>query len=388
MESYRQTLRIVFTSENAARRARPALARLYNDRRAAFSTRMDDTNAGALVVAEIMARHGQKGTFYLNRLDAWWEDNIGADGRPVAAEPGVEIPRCLLAGGHSIGGHTTSHDYLPALSKNAAFREIIGNRLELEVKTGGPVVSFTYPFVSYRTEMRAGIDQEDLEQMLQRAGFYQLAEHDYARRSRSDLQDGWFIACDGGEPDGTFTDTRLAQMPAEAEGALFLVTMHPWAKAWGGSEFPKLEDIYRKWSGREDLWYCNQNEYAAYLCQLRHAHMSAIVEGRVLRIDLTRPDPLDLGDWIPLTVKLNGVGAVEIESFNCPSAEVRPVALADVTAVDWCHDRDRGPGELFSRQPIRTIAPIPAEREWSYVRACTGKEPRSPCACAMLAIGS
>ena len=347
MNSYRQNIHVTFKSAAAAGQARLVLVPLYHDLRAAFSTRMDDTNAGSLHVAEVMAKHGQKGTFYLNRLQAWWEDNAWT-GAAMSGNPAQEFPPRLLAGGNSLGGHTISHEYLPALSKNSAFREIMGIRVALEVQTGSPILSFTYPYVSFRSEVRDGCDRRDLEAMLLRSGYYQLAEHRYNAERDSGLQDGVFVICDNDTDGGRYTEAVLTRPWAEQERPLFLVTMHPWVHAWGGPEFPKLAEIYRKWSGRKDWWYCNQNQYAAYRYQALHSTLQASVEGNVLRAVLTRPDPLDLSDWTPLTLKVEGVAPGEVVAVACADAEVQPVALEGPYAFDLCHDGKRGAIESYA----------------------------------------
>lgn len=346
MDSYLQTIFITFKTEAAARRARPGIAPLYHDLQAAFSTRMDDNNANDLRVAEVMAEHGQKGTFYLNDLSAWWEDNAYV-GAAMSGDPAVEIPPRLLAGGNSIGGHTLNHEYLPALSKNSAFREIMGARVALETRTASPVLSFTYPFMYFRSDLREGVDRADLDEMLCRSGFYQLAEHQYNEGRDGGLQDGVFVICDGDTQGGRYGESVLTQARGE-ERPLFLVAMHPWVKAWGGPEFPKLAEIYRRWSGRADWWYCNHNQYAAYRYQARHSRLEVSVEGNVLKAALTRPDPLDLNDWTPLTFKVERVSKEEVISVESPGAEVQPVALGASYAFDLCHGRKRGAVEAYA----------------------------------------
>ena len=61
MDSCTQSITVTFRSEAAARAARAAIAPLYHDLRAAFSTRMDDSNLNGLTVAEIMAVHWTAG---------------------------------------------------------------------------------------------------------------------------------------------------------------------------------------------------------------------------------------------------------------------------------------------------------------------------------------
>jgi len=340
MDSYSQVVSVTFKSTASALRARPAIAPLYRDLSAAFSTRMDDNNVDAVRVAEVMALYGQKGTFYLNDPTSWWEDNARSGGA-MLDDPARAVPRSLLATGNSIGGHTLSHEYLPAQSKNSAFREIMGIRVALEIQTSTPIHSFTYPFMYFGSSIRGGIDRADLEEMLRRAGFYQLAENKYSDGRETSLQDGTFIVVDGELMGGLSEESIIAKSLGPDARPLFLVTMHPWVRQWGGSGFPKLADTYRRWSGRKDWWYCNINEYAAYTYQAGHTKILASVSGNVLRLSMKRPDPLDLGDMIPLTLTIDDVDAKDVVSVNCPGAEVKLLEIGGRFAFDLCHDSDR-----------------------------------------------
>ena len=347
MGSYSQTILVTFKSEAAARQARLRLAPLYHDLRAAFSTRMDDCDLNDLRVAEMMARYGQKGTFYLTDLNNWYQDSTET-GVKVSGDPAVEVPRRLLAGGNSIGDHTLAHEMLPALSKNSAFWEIMGDRVALETRIASPVLSFVYPFMVFKSQLRDGHDRADLEEMLRRSGIYQLAENNYNEEWDSGLQDGLFITQDTHSYGGRYVDAIITQARGKEERPLFLITMHAWVREWGGPEFPKLEEIYRKWSGREDLWYCNVNQYAAYRYQARYSRLETSVERNVLKAVLARPDPLDLNDLTPLTLMVEGVSQQEVVSVESPGAEVRQVSLDGPYAFDLFHDKSRGEVEVYA----------------------------------------
>lgn len=343
--SYRQRVVLRFRTAAAARRARIRIASLYGDCDRAFATRMDDNNVNALRVSALMAEHGQKGTFYLNDPKVWWEDNADDSGLRSSG-PGQEIPRVLLAAGHSIGGHTLNHDYLPALTKNAAFKEITAGRVALEVATQSPVVSFTYPFMYFRSPLRSGRDQKSLEEMLIRAGYLHLAEHDYNRGRRSGLEDAQFIVCDGSSQGGRYREEALLAA-TKGQGRLFLATMHPWARAWGGVRFPKLGSLYAKWSERRRWWYCNQNQYAAYRVQAARSRLSASRQDAVVTLDLLRPDQVELGDAVPLTLVVSGPGAAGLESANGESQGLTHVRGAGKLLIDIPHDDIRGPIRHF-----------------------------------------
>ncbi|MCI0638868.1 MAG: NEW3 domain-containing protein [Gemmataceae bacterium] len=308
---------------------------------------MDDSNLNNLRVAEVMAQFGQKGTFYLNDPHNWWQDSIDT-GVIVPRERFLEIPRRLLNGGNSVGGHTLNHEMLPAMSKNVAFHEIMGVRVALEVAAASPVSSFVYPFVFYQSELRQGDDRADLEDMLRRSGFYQLAEHRYNKDWDSGLQDGLFIILDGSTSNGKYSESVLTQPRCDDDRPLFLVTMHAWVKQWGGPEFPKLADIYRKWSGRKDWWYCNQNEYAAYRYQALHSRLHITVEDNLLQAVLTRPNPLDLNDWTPLTLRVEGVDKDDVVSVESPGAVVERVDLGASPVFDIFHGQEHGAVEVYA----------------------------------------
>jgi peptidoglycan/xylan/chitin deacetylase (PgdA/CDA1 family) len=342
MGSYTQTIVVRFRSEAEASRARLTIAPLYHDLRQAVSTRMDDSTLNDLVVPVVMARYGQKGTFYLNRLESWYQDSPET-GITMPRDPAREIPPRLLSGGNSIGGHTLSHEYLPSLSKNDAFREIMGNRVALEAQAGIQVNSFVYPFVAFHEgDLRGGRDRLDLEEMLRRSGYYQLAEHRYNAARDSGLQDAVFITLDNENGGGAYSEAALTRERPADERPLFLVTMHAWVRNWGAPDFPKLAAIYARCSGRPDWWYCNQNQYAAYRYQALHSRLSATAERAALRAVLVRPDPLDLGDWVPLTLRVERVAREAVVSVECPGADAAPLDLAGGFAFDLFHDHGRG----------------------------------------------
>jgi peptidoglycan/xylan/chitin deacetylase (PgdA/CDA1 family) len=239
MDSYTQTVTVTFRSEVSANAAHLHIAPLYHDLKAAFSTRMDESDLNDLMVAEVLEKFDQKGTFYLNSPESWWQDSP-ATGKRAPTDPAMR----LLAGGNSIGGHALSHDYLPVLSKNSAFREIMGVRVALEAHAASPCISFTYPFVAYlETSLRDASERADLEEMLRRSGFYQLAEDRYNEDWDSGLQDAFFITVDylsraepGGDAPGGLLDAAVEN--SRAAGAMITVPISGWAARLGPGRSP------------------------------------------------------------------------------------------------------------------------------------------------------
>lgn len=98
-----------------------------------FTMSWDDGHPADLRVAEMMARHGIKGTFYVPIQNR--------EGLPVMSLDSLR----QLASLHEIGSHTYSHCYLNTLSTGEAQREISSGKAALENMLGQSVTGFCYP---------------------------------------------------------------------------------------------------------------------------------------------------------------------------------------------------------------------------------------------------
>ncbi len=340
---YEQEIVVTFSSAEIAARARPAILPLYRGYRAGITTRMDDSHADGLKVAEIMEESGMKGTFFLTAdpPQAMSEEVAVADlNRSLEG-----YPASLLPGGNSVGGHTLSHPFLPALSRNAAFREIALIRAELEAASASPVNAFTYPFVY--TEWRNPVPgdpscKSDLEEMLARSGFTILSEHDYRMEGEREFQNGTFLAVDG-KDSGWYTapPDAFARRRGAEDVPLFVVSMHPWARVWGGPGYPVLRSYYERWSGDSSVWRCNHQEYAAYRLQRARASMTARRNGERLVIVLRRPDAVACGEAVPISIAFEGARAEDIRSAECQTAKAVAYDANGTAAVDVPQDPAR-----------------------------------------------
>ena len=115
---YLQTVTVQYASAEAAEKAKLTFPGLPEEQEIAFSTRWDDVNNRHLKMAELLRRHGMKGTFFLTRPgNRNYYRNIGEK---------------LLGNGCAIGSHTISHPSLPNLIPNEAFRQMMLIRPKLE----------------------------------------------------------------------------------------------------------------------------------------------------------------------------------------------------------------------------------------------------------------
>ena len=96
------------------------------------TTSWDDGHPSDLRLADLLAKHGAAGTFYV--------PNWNSEGRLVMRPS--EIRRI---GQHlEVGGHTRDHVILTALAPNAASRQIVANKDWLEDLLGRELVCFAY----------------------------------------------------------------------------------------------------------------------------------------------------------------------------------------------------------------------------------------------------
>jgi peptidoglycan-N-acetylglucosamine deacetylase len=96
------------------------------------TTSWDDGHPADLRVAELLARHGVRGTFYV--------PNRNVEGRPVMLPSEVrQLGRCF-----EIGGHTRDHVSLLQLTPDEAARQIGNNKAWLEALLGQEVGGFAY----------------------------------------------------------------------------------------------------------------------------------------------------------------------------------------------------------------------------------------------------
>ncbi len=99
----------------------------------AFTTSWDDGHPLDLQTAEILARHGATGTFYVPCRNA--------EGRPVLTARELRE----LAEGFEVGSHTVDHLPLDRLTDRDRRYQIVEGKRRLEHDLGHPVRGFAYP---------------------------------------------------------------------------------------------------------------------------------------------------------------------------------------------------------------------------------------------------
>jgi peptidoglycan/xylan/chitin deacetylase (PgdA/CDA1 family) len=114
----------------------------YNEKSFAITTSWDDGHPLDLRIAELLAKHGLRGTFYVPLENS----------RPVLAP--AQIRDLALA--FEIGAHTVHHSVLTTLAPETARAEIVQSKARLEEITGQPCKVFCFPkgrFANVHVEM-------------------------------------------------------------------------------------------------------------------------------------------------------------------------------------------------------------------------------------------
>lgn len=303
----RQRVEVRFASAQAAAAARAAFAPVLGDREWAFSARWDDNSANSLVMREVMARHGLKGTFYLNRTDP-----KGTFGAEYCAK--------LMQDGFSIGGHTQTHPKLAEVTAGHAFREVLQNRIEREAQTDCPINSFAFPNGQFKADSKPDL-WEITSRALSRAGFSHCVYIDFVRNNPF-LAPGEFstvlqVVPGDREVDAARFRESLAKIldhkdAYQKSSHCISLGVHAWQQ---GDEWRKLEELFRELSGKEDWWYCSLTQYAAYERQAHGSRIEALPPGddpTVRCYELSRPSPGDVGAALPLTCVFEGGEVVAV----------------------------------------------------------------------------
>jgi len=132
----------------------------------AFTTSWDDGNPLDLKLADLLAKYGFQGTFYIPRNNA-----EGA----VIDTAGLRE----LAERFEIASHTLDHVELDTVPANVASQQIVDGKRRLEDELGAPIVGFCYPRGVHNPAIRAAVKH---------AGFrYARTVVNFATESPSDL---------------------------------------------------------------------------------------------------------------------------------------------------------------------------------------------------------
>ncbi len=340
-DTYTQTVTIQFEDAESARRAVVAIAPLYDGHHRAVSCRWDDNwTSDNAKTRDVMEEFGIRGTWYLN--DRRFDPNGGN-------EDYLSVAKSLLPGGNSIGSHSLTHPFLTYYHANRMFEETAGCRVVWEAGLDRPVTSYAFSFVDVRPEPEDRQVTLRMLETLRRAGYHHIAEYvDFFRDIDLPLELSPILPPEN-QPFESFR--QAAEWAYNDPGLtdqfpMLSNSMHAWYETpFLNESYDALRRRFELLRGLEDVWHCNQNEYAAYRRQFRSAKIvESTAHGSEVTVRLERPPLRVLNDPTPLTLSVSGVDPANVASVSCASAEAvlsdRP--LADRRLFHLQHDGDQG----------------------------------------------
>ncbi|WPJ96753.1 polysaccharide deacetylase family protein [Coraliomargarita algicola] len=273
----------------------------------AISTRWDDGPQADIKMADLLEKHGFKGSFY-----------VMTGRKPNTFE------RDLLTRGHTVQSHSITHSRLSCIAPAQTWREMLLPRIDLECRLDRPVNCFAYPSNSQASAFDPDA-RGRLYQMLLRAGYH----HVPVRRNEKDseISGANVLPADGNPVDEAFqkfySDPDLQAFEPNITWAYHANT-HARKNTW-----ELLGKQLEAHAHLEDAWYCRQDEYAAYRIQFTRAHLSPI---GAEAFSLLRPGPALAGAEVPLELRLNGSPG---QVAPVVKVDGRPVELIPLPLGGW-----------------------------------------------------
>lgn len=257
----------------------------------AFTTRWDDTNPRHANMSQMLAKNGFKASFYLNSV----------------ANPGIEATlQTILSNGGSVGAHTCHHPFLPLLKPEFIWREILLNRIEIEVKAQSPVNVFTLPYCAATSQVEPRVGSW-IGQALSRAGFVggpetRLDHYKIYGLTTNTWVDTCLFAVNDRTPDPKLFESGLAKYErtkaVNPSGPHLTLGIHTWQN---DAQLERLSAIIALQANLADTWYCNETEYAAYRLQMLNTRVISKKEtSNGMEWTILRPEPWALGAALPL----------------------------------------------------------------------------------------
>jgi len=237
-----------------------------NPQNAIVTTSWDDGHPLDLRLAEMLARYGVRGTFY---VPLRYESVPLMDTKEI---------RALRAMGMEIGSHTLTHPNLTKVTQSHAIYELVESKKRLEDIVGEPIVSFCYPAGKFNSAIRSCVVDADYKVARTTVAFrterrfdplfmpvsFQLFPHTRSILVRHALK--------GGNLSGLLNWCRFWEMandPVELAECLFRACQHGggiwhmWGHSWEIEKFhlwSVLEDVLKRVSSLQEVHYLTNSQ--------------------------------------------------------------------------------------------------------------------------------
>lgn len=276
---------------------------LLGGKELAFTSRWDDNSEVDFSMKELLSSYGVKGTFYLN---APYFSH--ATGSYSSAEDFTPQGRELYSEGFTIGSHALSHPFITMTNRNRMFTELMETRILWEAATDKPVISHAFSFTDFRNDYEGDYVQRDLYLSMERSGLYHTPNQNAYTSLPSDIEFSPILPPDGlGDIqlgyDWMITDEKMLKA-----APVISLSMHSWG--YDEEDLKMLKRFLDGIVGKEELWHCSQNEYAAYRRAVKNSQIISF-ESSVSE-DQRRPYTYSITLERPIVAALNSNTALSM----------------------------------------------------------------------------
>lgn len=313
--TYSQKVQVTFKSPEAAAKASLKITPLFEGCKWHMGSRWDDNNPGDILMRDVLAKHGQHGTYYLNAFVRGWENLT-----PTNIDS--KFGRDLLITGDSVGCHSLTHPMLSYCNRNRIFEETAGCRILWEAGIDKPVLSYSFSYCNYINAQDGLAVQADIHRALLRGGFMNCANEGTFNDVKSDITLSPILPGDGADIDAA-VDAALENPEFQAQHPSLAHSMHMYYDT--PAKWAKFEAQLDKYGRKSEWWYANQNKYGAYRFQLAKTKLTKpVANGKTLTLTIERPLLIDVNDDQALTFEVAGVPRDQVESVACDTAQCKP----------------------------------------------------------------
>jgi peptidoglycan/xylan/chitin deacetylase (PgdA/CDA1 family) len=266
-----------------ARDGTPTMAIFPSGRKHAIFTTWDDGSIMDLAAAEMLKKHGFRGTFLMNR---------GSEVNKRLSE--------LEALGMEIGSHSWSHPAYYTSGYDRCYAESVNMRKFLEVTLGHPVISFAYPGTYPPAYDEAG---EYVIRSMEAAGYWFARSTANGPNTIDGIKQPLALSPDFHFNAGAATiSARFAEL-TKKEGVVFEVWGHSVELAGNGAA--TLEAVLAAIGGKPDVWYATGGDVFVWRWMRMNTRIAdGVKDATGMTFTVTRPWLHPYLRTVPFAVKV------------------------------------------------------------------------------------
>lgn len=221
-----------------------------NGKKRAFTLSYDDGPFADYRLVELMNQYKVRGTFHLN------SGTLDSEGNP-RSDRVKETDVATLYQGHEVSAHTFTHPDLRYETVDELRRQVLDDREKLEKLTGAMVRGMSYPFGTYNETVLTALPLFGIEYSRTTQAHQTMALPENFLCWHPTCHHKQALAC-----VDAFENPRWTKTP------LFYVWGHSY-EFDNDKNWDEMEELLKRVSGKEDVWYATNIELADYIRAVR-----------------------------------------------------------------------------------------------------------------------